>query len=451
MEKGLEGAIEQVKKQNEAGLNYIYSKTYNFVYLRAKTILKNEEDVRKLMQQVYQQAFEFSDELKADNVYEWLGKNTYVIGRRWYRKKKAREMQYLEMDKSELHSHKGEDTETAQEIICEALEQLPDLYHATVFAFYYDYMKVEDIAVMMDCTPGVIMNRLNYAKKYIQKAIENYYEENKDSKVKIAFSVNALCTALRKWAVDNCLGMTVAQNVYYNICKELKLQAGSIYLEGKEFAGINNTIVFHKQDGLESLCEEIQRHVKKEGMDRKKLLLGAAIGAAVLILVIVAAVLLKKSDKKEGPQTPQNLQSDVQGDMQGGANQVPDTDVSQGQEGGNANNDTEIPDNTVDVGDPGQNNQDSQVDSEYIFPKSNTEKLTREELLRHTKEELRLGRNEIYARHGMIFGEEDLDNYFGSKSWYTPSVNVSEFYDKVEMSLVEEENINLIREVESGM
>lgn len=447
MERGLEGAVEQVQKQNEAGLNYIYSKTYNFVYLRAKTILKNEEDVRKLMQQVYQQAFEFSDELMEDNVYEWLGKNTYEIGRRWYRKKKAREMQYLEMENSEMHSRKAEGTETAQKIICEALEQLPDLYHATVFAFYYDYMKVEDIAVIMDCTPGVIMNRLNYARKYIQKAIENYYEENKDSNVKITFSVNELCTALRKWSVDNCLGMAAAQNVYYNICKELKLQAGSIYLEGKEFAGVNNTIVYHKQDGLESICEEIQRYIKKESIDKKKLLLGVAIGAAVLVVVIVAAGLLRKSDKKEETQIPQNLQSDVQNKE----NLQSDTNVSQGQEEGNTNNNTEIPDNMVDVGDLEQDNQNSQVDSEYIFPNSNTEKLTREELLRHTKEELRLGRNEIYARHGMIFGEEELDNYFGSKSWYTPSVDIGEFYDKVEMSLVEEENINLIREVESGM
>ena len=87
-------------------------------------------------------------------------------------------------------------------------------------------------------------------------------------------------------------------------------------------------------------------------------------------------------------------------------------------------------------------------DSEYIFPESDTRLLTREEVEAHSKEELRLARNEIFARHGMIFGG-DLEEYFSSKSWYTPTVPGEEFYDRVEMSLTEEANIELIQEVEA--
>ena len=68
-----------------------------------------------------------------------------------------------------------------------------------------------------------------------------------------------------------------------------------------------------------------------------------------------------------------------------------------------------------------------------------------------TKEELRLARNEIFARNGAIFGVEDLDQYFKSKSWYKPTISISEFYDKVEMNMIEEQNINLIREYEAKM
>ena len=42
-----------MKQKEEDGLNYIYSQTYNFVYLRAKSILKNEEDIKAFMQTVY--------------------------------------------------------------------------------------------------------------------------------------------------------------------------------------------------------------------------------------------------------------------------------------------------------------------------------------------------------------------------------------------------------------
>ena len=90
-------------------------------------------------------------------------------------------------------------------------------------------------------------------------------------------------------------------------------------------------------------------------------------------------------------------------------------------------------------------------ESEYIFPESSTRALTRAEVEGHTKEELRLARNEIFARHGMIFGVDDLHEYFSAKSWYNPTVPGDEFYDRVEMSMIEEANIVLIQEVEDGM
>ena len=89
-------------------------------------------------------------------------------------------------------------------------------------------------------------------------------------------------------------------------------------------------------------------------------------------------------------------------------------------------------------------------DAEYILPESNTRELTRAELESLTKEQLRLARNEMFARHGMIFGVEDLDSYFRTKSWYQPSVPAEDFYEKVEMSLIEEANVVLIQEVEDS-
>ena len=44
-----------------------------------------------------------------------------------------------------------------------------------------------------------------------------------------------------------------------------------------------------------------------------------------------------------------------------------------------------------------------------------------------SKEELRLARNEIYARHGRKFDSKDLQDYFNSKSWYTPMYDPKEF------------------------
>jgi uncharacterized Zn finger protein (UPF0148 family) len=54
---------------------------------------------------------------------------------------------------------------------------------------------------------------------------------------------------------------------------------------------------------------------------------------------------------------------------------------------------------------------------EYIFPYSNKKPLTKNDLKDLTKKQLQLARNEIFARHGYVFGEP-FKSYFKSKSWY---------------------------------
>lgn len=54
-------------------------------------------------------------------------------------------------------------------------------------------------------------------------------------------------------------------------------------------------------------------------------------------------------------------------------------------------------------------------DSEYIFPQSHTRLLTGEELESISPDQLRVARNEIYARHGRQFTSPDLQTYFEAR------------------------------------
>jgi len=434
MEYNLENAIEQMRTGEEAGLNYVYSKTYNYVYLRAKNIMKKENDIQTLMKDVYVQAMNRASEIQKENLYEWLGKCVYTLGCQRFRKKKAREAAVLEVEQNEISSHKMNQLEAAVEIIHDAMEQLPELYQATTYAFYYDHMPVRTIAEVMDVEVGVILNRLNYVRKYIMKAMELYQEEKKE---KVFFTVEVVGLALRKWSVANCLGITTAQAVYSEICKERGLQAKSICLEGKEFAGVNNTFIQHKPEDISALETEIalygEKKRKKIDVDLdpekvRKSLKMAGITVLILAIAFFMIFLVKNMDKfaekpKEENPTVENPVHDPVDDP--------------------ADNPVDDPvDNPVD---------DPADDSDYIFPDSNERLLTADEVASKSKEELRLARNEIFARYGAIFGVDDLDEYFRAKSWYTPSIPLSEFYDRVEMNMTEEKNINLIREYESKM
>lgn len=68
--------------------------------------------------------------------------------------------------------------------------------------------------------------------------------------------------------------------------------------------------------------------------------------------------------------------------------------------------------------------------ADYVFPDSSQRYITAEELQGMSETEILLARNEIYAKHGYIFRNEMLNQYFNSKNWYIPNVEGSEFTEE---------------------
>ncbi len=83
----------------------------------------------------------------------------------------------------------------------------------------------------------------------------------------------------------------------------------------------------------------------------------------------------------------------------------------------------------------------------YVLADSSTRSYSRSELQGLSNRELYLARNEIYARHGRMFKNADLQEYFNSKSWYRGTINPDEFSDDM-LTTVERNNANLILAVE---
>lgn len=89
-------------------------------------------------------------------------------------------------------------------------------------------------------------------------------------------------------------------------------------------------------------------------------------------------------------------------------------------------------------------------ESGYIFPDSDTRKLTKADLRNMTSEELRLGRNEIYARHGRLFDDKELQEYFDEQSWYFGTIDPSDFVDSLELNDIERRNAKFILKYENS-
>ena len=64
--------------------------------------------------------------------------------------------------------------------------------------------------------------------------------------------------------------------------------------------------------------------------------------------------------------------------------------------------------------------------------------------------QLNYAKNEIYARHGRKFDSKELQNYFGSKSWYNGTVNAADFKETV-FNEYEKKNAEFLRQKEFAM
>ena len=94
--------------------------------------------------------------------------------------------------------------------------------------------------------------------------------------------------------------------------------------------------------------------------------------------------------------------------------------------------------------------QDETENSEYILPESDTRYVDQDEIDQLTKNEVRLAINEIYARHGRKFDSKELQNYFGSKSWYNGTVNAADFKETV-FNEYEKKNAEFLKQKEFAM
>ncbi|MEO8513723.1 MAG: YARHG domain-containing protein [Ignavibacteria bacterium] len=80
-----------------------------------------------------------------------------------------------------------------------------------------------------------------------------------------------------------------------------------------------------------------------------------------------------------------------------------------------------------------------------LYPQASERLLTGDDVSNMSGWDLKIMRNEIFARHGYIFKSEEMRSYFSYEKWYTPR------YENVDDMItdVEKKNIELIKRYES--
>ena len=84
---------------------------------------------------------------------------------------------------------------------------------------------------------------------------------------------------------------------------------------------------------------------------------------------------------------------------------------------------------------------------EYVFSQSSERKLNREDVYGISADAIRIGRNEIYARHGRKFADLELQEWFDSKDWYEGNTEPDKF-DESMLSETEKHNVMFLKDME---
>lgn len=84
------------------------------------------------------------------------------------------------------------------------------------------------------------------------------------------------------------------------------------------------------------------------------------------------------------------------------------------------------------------------ITGDYVISDSNSRVIETSELAGLLPWELKVARNEIYARHGREFVHKDMQCYFDTKSWYSKNSDFSE----TDLTSTEIKNISIILEYE---
>ena len=167
----------------------------------------------------------------------------------------------------------------------------------------------------------------------------------------------------------------------------------------------------------------------------------AVIIAAVIVCCVVCGVVIYISGKKnEAVAERYESQASVEDQEKENtedSNQAQEENQAEDQEEGQSEDQTE-------------EQAENGGDNKFIIMDSSSRYLDRRDLARLSKEELKLARNEIYARHGRKFDDPNLQEYFNSQSWYKGTVEPADFTESM-LNSCEVKNVQLISDYEVEM
>lgn len=215
----LASLVKEVKNNNSQAFSRLYEVTYQKLYFFCYSILKNEEDAQDALQEAYIKIFESIHTLENEKLFvAWMNKIAYNICIRMLERKKTDlpgdEFFHAIPDDSRTSSPEESVIQSSKAAYLNTLiNQLDPVLRSTLVLKYFEGLKLEQIALIMDCPVGTVKSRLHTAKKMLKASI------HKERKGSILFQL------LTVFSIKKALGLAARQT-------PLKVHAADAVFDG---------------------------------------------------------------------------------------------------------------------------------------------------------------------------------------------------------------------------
>ncbi len=178
--KNLVGIVRRAQSGDQSARQELYLDSSKSVYFLALKILKNPDDAKDIMQDVFITVFDKLPGLKRPAAYyKWLNQITANKCISFMRKKKF--VLSEKQDGLEALDSKGEggiktpemlcDEKETRQLIMDIIDALPDAQRICVMYRYFSQLTIKEIAAMTETNEHTIKSRLALARKKIREAI----------------------------------------------------------------------------------------------------------------------------------------------------------------------------------------------------------------------------------------------------------------------------------------
>lgn len=179
---GIEMYVRQAKEGVEEGFNMLYELTVNQAYFEALLLCSDKELVAESIQLTYIDAFKNIDQLKEEaKFWSWLRKK--VRGHTIDLLRKKKELIFSDLSNEEDYQFELEDErieyqpdvkfsqDESKKLLKEIIDSLSNEQRVCITMFYFDEMKINEIAYELGVSESTIKSRLKYGKDKIKQEV----------------------------------------------------------------------------------------------------------------------------------------------------------------------------------------------------------------------------------------------------------------------------------------